>query len=921
VQNVPVDLYEVDIMSDNNADKIVIVTGDVAMDWNLAHSRLCASDPSLWRVCDETKAYWQRGGSALLADLVTEIATELHVSGSPPFSIRQTAAPCEPNKAHTCNPEFHHSYVMWSPFASSKGARTDSEKPTWRVEQFLGLDRATSDSAMHWQKVVDDAPDADLVILDDAGLGFRDDTTLWPAAVTTPRTNHPPWVILKMARPLAKGRLWERLHRACPNRLISVASVEDLRLSALQVSRGLSWERTAQDLFWELVHNPFVKTLSHCTHVIISFGTDGALLLSRQDEVEEQKKETGAESHPTFQCSLFFDPQGIEGMWVQQYPGGMMGYTTCLTASIARQVMLNPENPNVVAGVQAGLAAMRRLHKEGYGIRGTNAAEAKLAFPLEKVAEEIAKPTAQFVVTSVRDPVRFIQPQGQKTKQPPVEGFWTILQDRCTGPLNDLATKVVLNGSETTLKEIPRAEFGKLITVDRQEIESFRSIRNLIFEYCKKESQTQPLSIAVFGPPGAGKSFGIKQIANSLLPGQIEVLTFNLSQFDTEGDLHDAFHQVRDAGLSGKISLVFWDEFDTSMSKTPLGWLRYFLSPMQDGGFQDGQIIHPIGRSIFVFAGGTSDTMAAFDHGHDEKFKDVKGPDFISRLKGYINILGPNPVSGSEHPEADPYYVIRRAIIVRSNLERNARQIFTRRDGNKVPRIDEGVLRALLQIGEYKHGARSIESIITTSQLTGKSCFERSDLPPESQLNLHVDGARFLSLVQQPALEGEMLENLAQAAHEIYCEELKAKGYTYGPKTDEEKKIQQYLIPYDELPEDIKEQSRDNVRDIPVKLAAAGYLIVPAHSNEPAFSFSDEEVEQLAEGEHERWMRAKLAQGWSYAKKTDSATKQNEYMIPWEEVSEEAKDKDRALVRHIPQILAQAGYTSIKPGGGTEGDT
>ena len=907
-------------MANNKEEKIVIVTGDVAMDWNLAHSRLCESDPSLWRVCDETKAYWQRGGSALLADLVTEIATELQVSRSLPFSIRQTDAPCEYNKAHTCNPEFHHSYVMWSPFANSKGARSD----TWRVKEFLGLDRATSNSAMHWQKVVNDAPDADLVILDDAGLRFRDDKKLWPAAVTTPRTNHPPWIILKTARPLAKGQLWEHLHRACSNQLIAVASVEDLRLSELQVSRGLSWERTAQDIYWELVHNPVIKTLSHCTHVIISFGADGALLLSRQDEVEEKtqekQKETEAESHPTFKCSLFFDPPGIEGLWVQQYPGGMMGYMMCLTASIARQVMLNPENPNVVAGVQGGLAAMRRLHKEGYGKRGTNAAEAKLAFPLKKIAEEIAKPTDQFVVTSVRDPVRFIQPQGQKTKQPPVEGFWTILQDSCAGPLNDLAREVVLNGIEATLKEIPRAEFGKLITVDRQEIESFRSIRNLIFEYCKKESQTQPLSVAVFGPPGAGKSFGIKQIANSLLPDQIKVLTFNLSQFDTEKDLHDAFHQVRDASLSGKIPLVFWDEFDTSMSKTPLGWLRYFLSPMQDGEFQDGQITHPIGRSIFVFAGGTSDTMDAFDHGRDEKFKDVKGPDFISRLKGYINILGPNPVTGSEHPEADPYYVIRRAIIARSNLERNAPQIFTRRDGNKVPRIDEGVLRAVLQIDEYKHGARSIESIITTSQLTGKSCFERSDLPPESQLNLHVDGARFLSLVLQPAIEGEMLENLAQAAHEIYCDELKTKGYSYGPKTVEEKQIQQYLVEYDKLPEEIKEQNRDNVRDIPVKLAAAGYLIVPAHSNEPAFSLSNEEVEQLSKAEHERWMTAKLAQGWSYAKKTNSAKKHNEYMIPWEEMSEEAKDKDRALVRRIPEILAQAGYTSIKPGDGPEGD-
>ena len=290
--------------------------------------------------------------------------------------------------------------------------------------------------------------------------------------------------------------------------------------------------------------------------------------------------------------------------------------------------------------------------------------------------------------------------------------------------------------------------------MDRQEIESFRSISNLVFEYCRQEPQKRPLSVAVFGPPGSGKSFGIKEIANSLLPGQIRVLEFNLSQFDSEGDLHAAFHQVRDAGLSGTIPLVFWDEFDTSLEGAPLGWLRYFLAPMQDGRFQEGQINHPIGRSIFVFAGGTSSTMAAFDQGPTEEFRAAKGPDFISRLKGYINVLGPNPVEGSATSAEDPYFIIRRAILLRSSLNRNAKHLFEKGDGKELLNIDSGVLRALLKTRVYKHGVRSIESIIAMSQLTGETSFERSSLPAESQLDLHVDGKSFLSLVQQVELGG-----------------------------------------------------------------------------------------------------------------------------------------------------------------------
>src|SRR5205807_6673337 len=147
----------------------------------------------------------------------------------------------------------------------------------------------------------------------------------------------------------------------------------------------------------------------------------------------------------------------------------------------------------------------------------------------------------------------------------------------------------------------------------------------------------------VFGAPGSGKSFGISEVAKSLLPGQIEVRQYNLSQFSDPTNLLDAMHQVRDIGLSGLIPLVFWDEFDTSLNAQPLGWLRHFLAPMQDGSFQEGQVTHSIGRSIFVFAGGVYESMKTFGQKMSpEQSQEAKGPDFVSRLKGYVNATGPN---------------------------------------------------------------------------------------------------------------------------------------------------------------------------------------------------------------------------------------------------------------------------------------
>ncbi len=102
------------------------------------------------------------------------------------------------------------------------------------------------------------------------------------------------------------------------------------------------------------------------------------------------------------------------------------------------------------------------------------------------------------------------------------------------------------------LKNVPLGRFGHLLSVDRQEIESFRSIHNLASEYLKKGNQKKPLSIAVFGAPGSGKSFGITQVAQSLAEGQVEVLEFNLSQFSGPEEIIDALHRVRDVVLSGK---------------------------------------------------------------------------------------------------------------------------------------------------------------------------------------------------------------------------------------------------------------------------------------------------------------------------------------------------------------------------------
>jgi hypothetical protein len=303
----------------------------------------------------------------------------------------------------------------------------------------------------------------------------------------------------------------------------------------------------------------------------------------------------------------------------------------------------------------------------------------------------------------------------------------------------------------------------------------------------------------------------------------------------------------------------------------------------------------------------------------DEIFKGAKVPDFISRLKGFVDVLGPDPQEqvNDDPSTADPFFVIRRAILLRSILWRNARHLFQPKDGFQTPNIDKGVRRAFLKIRTYKHGIRSMEQIVNMSQLSGKTKFERSSLPPEAQLDIHVDGLEFLALVQQLELTDEILEKLSISFHQYYCEQ-QEKKLEVEPADDSGQMdvTPSAMLDFYDLPIDEQEQNRDQVRHINNKLAASGFIMIPARSNQPPFEFPfQHQVDELAKMEHERWMRKKFTDGWKSGPKTIKSEKIHADLVPWEELEKRsdtsALDKDRDFVRAIPGILAKAGYTVV----------
>ncbi len=355
-------------------------------------------------------------------------------------------------------------------------------------------------------------------------------------------------------------------------------------------------------------------------------------------------------------------------------------------------------------------------------------------------------------------------------------GDWTILQKLISKHRN-LPVEVVQKGRDM-LKQchVPFVQHVDLYTADRHEIENYAGITSLIIKYIDDEDWDRPLCLAVFGPPGCGKNFGITQVANAINgykpQTHIETMTFNLSQFRDASRLVKAFHRIRNVGLSGKLPLVFLDEFDSSLDDQEFGWLKYLLAPMQDGQFIDGEETLHLPRTILVFVGGQNRDYHEFEGRlRDEKFIAAKGRDFMSRLRHFLAVKGPDLPGPGDLRDTKPSDSasgakrsldhskmhgrrLRRAIQLRSVIERKLKVVVENvtESGKRVERahIDPAIINAFLNVEEYKHGARSLEAIVEMSSPSGtRRSFQKSSLPPKEQLELHVNADDFLKIVNE----------------------------------------------------------------------------------------------------------------------------------------------------------------------------
>jgi hypothetical protein len=616
------------------------------------------------------------------------------------------------------------------------------------------------------------------------------------------------------------------------NRSFLLLDADVLRKSGAMISSRVSWERTATELVWQIQNNPELSYICKTPHILITFAEDGAVYIKRKN------------GKPTAVLALAHG--GSEGVLRDK---------TGLNPDDAFSLMTNALSKQLLE-VMTGKTALRILS-------------------VLKAAENNA--TDNIVETAFKIPFTY----GQSEIDP---DYWCISNSVDNKRIFDLAFEYMQKGAEV-IDGLPQLSFGKLTTIDRQEIEAYQNIRNLIDNYAHSDS-VRPLSIAVFGAPGSGKSFGVTEIAKHVLPKKVEKIEFNVSQFTDNSDLGHALQQVRDKILEGKLPLVFFDEFDSDRNGIKLGWVKSFLMPMQDGKFRDESGLHPLGKCILVFAGGTSASFEEFSNPVSENsrthFKDIKGPDFVSRLRGTINVLGPNQVNSG-----DKNYILRRALLLRSLCKIKLKI----QDGENAP-VDENVLWAMLLVPKYKHGARSMEAILDMSRIEGNN-WNPVSLPFYSQLSLHVDADAFIRLVLREVILNSYMEKLAIAIHNDYRQK--------NPGTD-------YDISWEELPEHIKDTNRDQAKYFNHYLTLVGCSYDAGDTPFPSVrQFEANEIEILAEQAHIVWMESKIADGWVYGTIKDSVKKTHLLLIPWSQLPEEEKQKDRDIVMQIIPLLESIG--------------
>ena len=263
----------------------------------------------------------------------------------------------------------------------------------------------------------------------------------------------------------------------------------------------------------------------------------------------------------------------------------------------------------------------------------------------------------------------------------------------------------------------PVERIGAWTSIDRTEIESMRSVQAIIHEYLSRPVAAAPCRWRSFGPPGAGKSFAIKQMAREWAGNaRISVLEFNLSQFSSPNDLPAALQRVRDQAVEGTLPSSSGTSSTRALGGREFGRLAQFLAPMQDGAFLEGGIVRPIGPASSSLPAAHTPPWRASRRAPSTRLA-RRPPTFSVLCAAIVDILGPNAPNAAD----DATFQLRRRCSARATGQQAASCAL---DAD----IDPGCLARLPGRADLCRGA--LDGGHRRHEYLGELRYERSALPP-----------------------------------------------------------------------------------------------------------------------------------------------------------------------------------------------
>ncbi len=172
--------------------------------------------------------------------------------------------------------------------------------------------------------------------------------------------------------------------------------------------------------------------------------------------------------------------------------------------------------------------------------------------------------------------------------------------------------------------------------------------------------------------------------------------------------------------------------------------------------------------------------------------------------------------------------------------------------------------------------------------------FELPDDPMTLRALLHHDR------VPLPILDEAQVDKLAQQIHEKYLAE------------NHHKHPDPAMQPWTGLRDDLKQENRDQgVYSIEI-LRRAGFEVRGARKPIKLVTFTDKEVEQMAEMEHGRWNTDRSRKGLRFGPVRNHAAKLTPYLVEWSRLPDDIKSWDRQAVRAWPELLAKADLEIVR---------